>query len=49
MTNFVSAVTDPIFNEQKLVLGPLEVKGKEKVKPTKFRNSIILSELPDDV
>ena len=38
-----------IFNERKLVLGPLDVKVKVKVKPKKFRNSIILSELPDDL
>ena len=38
-----------IFNERKLVLGPLEVKVKVKVKPKKFRNSMILPELLDDL
>ena len=32
-----------IFNERKLVLGPLEVKVKVKVKPKKFRNKLGLS------
>ena len=36
-----------IFNERKLVLGPLDVKVK--VKPKKFRTSLILSELPEDL
>ena len=38
-----------IFNERKLVLGPLDVKVKVKVKPKKLRNSMILSELLDDL
>ena len=37
----------PVFNERKLVLGPLDVKVK--VKPKKFRTSLILSELPEDL
>ena len=36
-----------IFNERKLVLGPLDVKVK--VKPKMFRNSIILSDLLDEL
>ena len=40
-----------IFNERKLVLGPLDVKVKVKVKvkPKKLRNSMILPELLDNL
>ena len=47
-TKFVHrCVQDGIFNERKLVLGPLDVKVK--VKPKKLRNSMILPELLDNL
>ena len=35
-----------VFNERKLVLGLLDEKVKVKVKAKKFKNSMILPELP---
>ena len=46
-TMFLATEMKHIFKEQKPVLGPLDVKVK--VKPKKFRNNMILHELPIDL
>ena len=48
VTDFITSL-NIFINERNIVLGPLNTKVKVKEKPIKFRNIMILLELPDDL